>query len=89
MTNIALSEETHEQLKQRMLSGGYATPEDAIRAGLELLKQRESFRDFGPGELEALIEEGERSIADEGTVDGEEWFEQRRRQRMAVRAKPE
>jgi Arc/MetJ-type ribon-helix-helix transcriptional regulator len=85
--NIALSEETHEELRQRMLNGGYATPDAAIRAGLELLKQQESLNTFAPGELEAMIAEGERSIIEEGTLDGDEAFEERRRQRQALRAK--
>jgi len=85
--NVALSEETHRQLKQRMENGGFATADDAIRAGLELLKQQESLADFAPGELEALIAEGEQSILEEGTMDGDEAFEERRRQRNVMRSK--
>ena len=85
--NVILSEETHRQLRQRMESGGYATADDAIRAGLEVLKQQESLGEFGPGELDALIAEGEKSILEEGTMDGDEAFEKRRRQRNAMRSK--
>jgi len=45
-------------------------------------------KDFAEGELELLIAEGERSIAEEGTVDGDEAFEARQRQRQAMRFAP-
>ena len=43
--------------------------------------------DFKPGELDALIAEGERSIQEEGTIDGEQFFKERRKRRVQVRKK--
>ena len=41
--------------------GGYASADDAVRAGLESLCQSEAMEQFAPGELDRLLEEGENS----------------------------
>jgi len=50
----------------------------------ETQQQQESLHEFSPGGLEALIAEGERSVLEEGTLDRDEAFEERRRQRNAM-----
>lgn len=84
---VSLSPETQKLLKSRMRKSGYQTPEDAIRATLEAIDPQVRRGDFAPGELEALIQEGEQSSAEEGTVDGDEAFRVRQKQRQALRAK--
>jgi putative addiction module CopG family antidote len=73
--SIMLSEETGKLIEKSMREGGYATPDDVVRAGLESLKQQESLGDFEPGELDALIEEGERSGV---PLDGDQVFAEMR-----------
>ena len=54
-----LNPATRKLIQTRMKSGGYATPDDLIVAALASLEQQERFGDFGPGEMEALLAEGE------------------------------
>ena len=56
------------------MKDGYASVEDVLRAAVNALQQIQEYGDFAPGELEALIEEGEKSIREEGVVDAEEVF---------------
>jgi len=44
---------------------------------------------FAPGELELLILEGEQSVKEEGTFDGDEALEERERQLQEMRLKKE
>jgi len=60
-----------------MKAGHYASAEDVIRAGLNRLNRTE----FDAGDLDRLLAEGEASIKQEGTLDGQEAFEARRRDR--------
>lgn len=87
--NIALTPETQRLLEERMRRGGYMAPDDAIRAGLYSLEQQERLADFDSGELEALLAEGERSIREEGSLDGDEAFDARRQRRQSPQAKSE
>lgn len=66
--NVSLSPDTQKLIEERMKAGGYTTPEEVIRAGLASLQQGETHGDFAPGELEELLAQGERSIAERGTV---------------------
>jgi putative addiction module CopG family antidote len=72
--NVTLSPDTQKLIEDRMKSGGYSTPEEVIRAGLASLQQGETHGDFAPGELEELLAQGERSIAERGTVPAETVF---------------
>jgi antitoxin ParD1/3/4 len=84
--NLSLNPEVQRLIQQWVQSGKYATPEDVIAAALMTLDQQERFGDFEPGELDELLGEGERSIEAEGTLDGEEAFQQRRQRRARRRA---
>lgn len=70
---LSLSPELQAIVESKVRSGEYASPEDVIRAGLNALVQQE-LDAFEPGELARLVEEGERSIEQEGTLDEEEVF---------------
>lgn len=56
---ISLSPETQKLLEDHMKRGGFATPDDVVRAALETLDQArgEDFEDLDP-ETQAAIEEG-------------------------------
>jgi antitoxin ParD1/3/4 len=79
--NLSLSEDVQKLIDQRVRSGQYATPEDVVPAALNTLEQQEQFGDFPPEDLDALLAEGERSIEQEGTLDGDEAFRRRRERR--------
>jgi hypothetical protein len=66
-------------------SGAYATPEDVVAAAILTLEQQERFGDFTPGDLDELLAEGERSIDQEGTIDGGQAFRRRRQRRARAR----
>jgi putative addiction module CopG family antidote len=58
---ISLSPETQKLIVERMQQGGYATPDDVVRAGLSSLEQQQDSGDFAPGEMDQLLAEGEAS----------------------------
>ena len=76
--NLSLDADLQQLIDERVKSGKYATAEDVVAAALRTLEQQERFGDFEPGELDELLAEGERSIEQEGTLDGDEAFRQRR-----------
>ena len=83
--NLSLDPEVTKLIEERVKSGKYATPEDVIAAAVLTLDQQERPGDFAPGELDELLAEGERSIEQEGTLDGEDAFRLRRRRRAQPR----
>jgi Arc/MetJ-type ribon-helix-helix transcriptional regulator len=80
-----LTPDVQKLIDERVKSGKYATPEDVVLAALLTLDQQEQFGDFAPGELAELLGEGERSIARDGTLDGDEAFRKRRERRTRAR----
>ncbi len=78
---LSLGSELQKLIDERVQSGKYATPEDVVAAAILTLEQQERFGDFEPRELDKLLADGERSIAQEGTLDGDEAFEARTRRR--------
>lgn len=81
---ITLPAEVEKLVQEKLESGAYTTAEDVIRAALIAFQQSETFGDFGPGELDELLMEGEASIAAEGTLDGDAAFAARRARRRRV-----
>jgi Arc/MetJ-type ribon-helix-helix transcriptional regulator len=79
--NLSLSTSVQKLIDERVKSGKYATPEDVVAAAILTLDQQEQFGDFEPGELDRLLEEGEQSIEQEGTLDGDKAFRMRRERR--------
>lgn len=67
--NLALAPETERLIEERMKRGGYATPDDVVRAALATLEQHEQSGDFAPGELDRLLAAGE---AGGDALDGEQ-----------------
>jgi len=78
---LSLNPEVQKLIDERVRSGKFATPEDVVTAAILTLDHQEQFGDFETGELDDLLAEGERSIEQEGTLDGEE-------ARRVRRAKP-
>jgi putative addiction module CopG family antidote len=59
---LSLGLEAEKLIDERVRSGKYATAEDVVTAALHALEQDEHGADeFGPGEWDALLEEGEAS----------------------------
>ena len=56
-----------------------------MAAAIVTLDQQERFGDFEAGELESLLAEGEQSIEQEGTLDGEEAYRMRHDRRAHTR----
>jgi len=71
---VNLSPETHQLIEKRMKASGFASADEAIRAALLSWEQAEAFDEFAPGELEALIAEGEESLKRDGPLTHEEVF---------------
>ena len=83
--NLVLSRETQKLLEDRMSKGGYRTPEDAVRAGLESLGQQEQSEDFAPSELAKLLAAADAEIERGELLDGESVFEEIRQMSQAHR----
>src|SRR3954462_7659084 len=94
---IKLTAEHERYVREKVKAGAYASAEEVVEAGLAALRRQEEFGGFeagggggviggGAGEMEALIEEGERSIREEGTVEAEEVFAELRRKTAARRS---
>ena len=79
--NLSLDPKLQKLIDERVKSGKYARPEDVVAAALLTLDQQERFGDFAMGELDVLLAEGERSIAKDGTLDGDEAFRMRQARR--------
>jgi antitoxin ParD1/3/4 len=85
--NVSLKPDLQKLIDDRVNSGKYATVDDVIAAAILALEQQEQFGDFQTGELDRLLEEGERSIQNEGLLDGDEAFRMRC-ERRAQKRKP-
>ena len=83
--NLTLDPNVQKLIDDRVRSGEYATAEDVVAAAVSTLEQQERFGDFEPGELDALLAEGERSIEENGTLDGEEAYQLRKERRARSR----
>jgi Arc/MetJ-type ribon-helix-helix transcriptional regulator len=86
---LSLQQDVQRQIDDRVNSGKYSSPEDVVAAAIMALEQQERFGDFGAGELDELLAEGERSIAQEGTLDGDEAYRLRCRRRADRRSSPQ
>lgn len=85
--NVSLDPELQKLIDDRVKSGQYATPEDVMAAALLTLNQQERMGDFTSGELDELLADGERSIEQESTLDGDEAYRQRRERRAKARGR--
>lgn len=85
---LSLPPELEKLIDKQIKSGRFASREDVIAAALLTLDQQEWLFDFASSELDALLAEGEQSIAEEGTLDGKESLKLRRRARRASNQTP-
>ena len=83
---LTLPPRIQQLIDERVRSGKYSTPEDVIAAAIATLDQQERFADWAPAELDALLADGERSIIEEGTLDGDDAFRLRQERRNSARA---
>jgi putative addiction module CopG family antidote len=88
---LSLKPKDRKFIEQKIRSGKYASANDVVQAAFAALQQQEKFGDFSPGELDRLLEEGERSIRREGVFDADEVFAELRRESRRLRRsrKPE
>jgi len=80
---LSLKAEARRFIKTRLRE--YGSAEEVVQAGLAALEQQETFGDFAPGELNALLKEGERSIQRQGTVEASEVFAELKRRSQRYR----
>jgi len=78
-----LSPETERMIDDCVKRGGYASADDAVRAGLDSLRQLDALGEFSPGELDAMIDEGENSPP----LDGQKVLAELRALRDSYRSK--
>ena len=77
-----LSPQVEKLIEETMIQRGFASPDDVVRAAIALLQQNPLQGDFAAGEMDELIEEGEKSGP---SLDGEEVFAELRAMREAAR----
>jgi antitoxin ParD1/3/4 len=82
--NVSLKPDVQKLIDERVNSGKYSSPEEVVEAAVLALDQLENFGDFEAGELDGLLAEGEQSIHDEGTLDGEDAFRLRTQRRDSL-----
>jgi putative addiction module CopG family antidote len=56
---VVLTPELQRLIDARIKSGKYASPQDVLTAALHSLDSQEHSGDFAPGEMDALLAEGE------------------------------
>lgn len=83
--NVSLKPDVQKLIDERVNSGKYSSPEEVVEAAIMALDQLENFGDFEAGELDGLLAEGEQSIEQERTLDGEDAFRLRTQRRAERR----
>lgn len=78
---LSVGQEAERLLDEQMQAGGYGSVDELIVAALTNLQQTQEAGEFAPGEWDALLAEAEESIRTEGTLDAQEAYEARRRER--------
>jgi putative addiction module CopG family antidote len=59
--NVTLGPAAQRMIEERMRTGAYASPEEVVTAALAALQRDEAPGDFDAGEMEKLLDAGERS----------------------------
>ena len=67
---MQLKPEFQRIIDEQVQSGRYQSVEQVVEAALGALEAQEGFGNFAPGELERLLAEDERDIANGDVVDG-------------------
>jgi putative addiction module CopG family antidote len=81
--NLSLPVKTKKLIESKVRSGRYHSAEDVVTAAISQLEQQEQFADFGPGELDRLLAQGEKSGK---SLDGEKVLSELRSQRRKRKA---
>ena len=76
---LELSPRIQKSIRQRVKSGKYQRPEDVVAAAIASLDQQEATGNFAPGEMDRLLEAGERDIASGNVIDADRAFAELRR----------
>ena len=84
--NITLSPKTKKMIDARLKSGKYKTTQDVIEAAVSTLEIQEKFGDFAPGEIDALLADGEKDIARGDVIVADAVFAELRRLSASRRA---
>ena len=79
--NLTLQPELIKLIEKQVAAGRFSTPEEVVAAAVHALEQGEEFGEFVPGELSEMLSDGEKSIEQEGTLDGDDAFRERQRRR--------
>jgi Arc/MetJ-type ribon-helix-helix transcriptional regulator len=66
--NMSLKPEMQRIIDERLRSGQFESAEQVLEAGLIVLRQQDDSGDFDRGELDRLLEEGERSVEKDGVI---------------------
>jgi putative addiction module CopG family antidote len=75
---VRIDPSLHGFIDDKIRGGEYASVEEVVHAGLDALRQQDVESDFEPGELDALLEVGERSVREGGTISADAVFEEYR-----------
>ena len=81
---MTLSPEMEKLIVDTAAKYHYESVDDFLRAAVDSFEQGEAMVQFGPGELQKLVDEGEQSILEHETVDGREALAARRVAREPV-----
>lgn len=84
--SISLAPEHFSFVDACVSSGRYRTREDVIRAGLEMLRERESQGSPAVERVREMIEQGARELDSGQVVDGEDVFRRLQRKHEALAA---
>ena len=58
---IRLGPNAQKLIEEKIRRGGYGSAEDVVLAGLAALEREETYGEFDAGEMESLLDQGERS----------------------------
>lgn len=84
---LRLPAKYRKMIENRVRAGKYGSAEDVIMAALMTLDGSEKYGDFAPGELDALVGEGEASAKREGVYSAEQVFKELRQRSARARRK--
>jgi Arc/MetJ-type ribon-helix-helix transcriptional regulator len=76
---LSLPPKIKKLINDRVRSGKYRTPEDVVAAAMSSLDQHDRIDEFAPGELDALLAEGERDIRHGDVMEADKAFAELRR----------
>ena len=84
--NLTLTIADQKLIEEKVRAGEYDSAEHVIHAALASLRQQGA--DFGTGSIDQLLAEGEASIDEQGTLDGDDAFANRHVRRQSVKGSP-